>query len=203
MLPLGHMGIGSKLVGPWTRELPKGMLLLGTLVPDLVDKPLYYGLSLMTGLHGSELGLISCTRTFGHTALFLLVVTIVAVWRRSLPLAALALGMATHLLLDNFADTFESLFASGPPEERSALIALLWPVYKARFSIAPFTDLSGHLSRSLNPFLIGSELVGAAILGWDWWKNRHESEIMQMLQWRRRHKKELKRKSRRFVREES
>jgi hypothetical protein len=190
MLLFGHMGIGSKLASPWARSLPVGAVLLGTLVPDLIDKPLYYGLQLATGMHGADLGLVSSTRTFGHTALLLVAVTLFAVFRRSRFVAAIAIGMATHLFLDNLSDTLAAYFGprsldDGTTRERSALVALLYPFYLPRFSPAPFKDLAGHVWHALNALNIGSELLGAAILGWDYWKNRHESEIIQLLQIRR------------------
>lgn len=197
MLVLGHLGIGSKLVNPWTRELPKAALFLGMLLPDIIDKPLYYGLVMITGKHSAELGLISSTRTFGHTSILLLVITGVAVLRRSKGWAALALGMATHLFLDNLSDTLTGYFDTNPvqPGERSALVALLWPFLKNQFSASPFANLAGHMAHSFNGITMGAEVVGAAILGWDYWKNRHESEIMQMLQFRRRQHKVHKRRA--------
>ena len=100
MLPLAHMGIGSKLVNTWSKELPRWALLAGTLLPDVIDKPLYYILFAITRLNGGHLGLINNSRTVGHTAMFLLALTLLAVTRRSRVLAALALGVATHLMLD-------------------------------------------------------------------------------------------------------
>src|SRR4051812_43545813 len=104
MFVFGHLGIGSKLATPWAQGLPRRWLLVGTLLPDLIDKPLYYGLSFATGKSGTDLGLISGTRTFGHTALFLVLLALGSIIRRSRILAALALGTATHLLIDNFGD---------------------------------------------------------------------------------------------------
>jgi hypothetical protein len=201
MLLLGHMGIGSKLVSPWTRQLPKWALLLGTILPDLIDKPLYYGLAWITGRHGAELGLISSTRTLGHTAMFLLAITLLAMVRRSRVLAALALGVATHLFLDNLGDTLTDYFAPYPDGtiRTSALTALLWPMYKPYFANMPFKNMAAHLHVTLNPLTIGAEIAGAAILAWDYWKTRHESEILQMLQLRRRHRKEVKRRHKKHL----
>jgi hypothetical protein len=38
MLPLAHLGIGSLLGRAWPFNLPFRWLLLGTLLPDLMDK---------------------------------------------------------------------------------------------------------------------------------------------------------------------
>ena len=191
MLPFGHMGIGSKLASPWSRDLSKPALLIGTILPDLIDKPLYYILSFATGKSGAALGIISSTRTLGHTAICLLLITGAAMIWRSRWLAALAMGVSTHLFLDNLGDTLSVYFDTHVSGERSALVALLWPFLKAnyQFAIAPFANVQEHAQRSFNGVTIGAEIVGTAILGWDYWKNRHESEIMQLLLLRRRHKK--------------
>jgi hypothetical protein len=79
-----HLGIGVRSIR-WieglsrkgTRALlPIAPLFLGTLLPDLIDKPLYYGLSWLTGLRGAELGVIAGTRSFGHSWILLLLLTI-------------------------------------------------------------------------------------------------------------------------------
>lgn len=175
MFVLGHTGIGSRLASPWARGLPYAWLLAGTLLPDLIDKPLYYGASWMTGRIGAELGLISGTRTVGHTALFLLLLTALAWTRRSRTLAALALGTATHLLLDNLSD--RALGAT----ESSALQALVFPLLGASFGAIPFGSPQAHLHSLLNPFTGLTEVLGGALLSWDAWKRRHESEIIGSL----------------------
>jgi membrane-bound metal-dependent hydrolase YbcI (DUF457 family) len=191
MIFFGHLGIGSKLASPWSRDLPVAPLLLGTILPDLIDKSLYYSLCLITGKRGVELGLISGTRTLGHTAIFMLVLAGIAFFKRSKWFAALALGVATHLLLDNVSDTFRIYTDPFGSHERPALIALLWPFYQWQFAVSPFMGLKDHLGRSMTAFNIGAEIVGVLILAWDWWKNRHESEILQQLRmkrWRKRGK---------------
>jgi hypothetical protein len=186
MFVLGHLGIGSKLAGPWAAQLPRRWLLAGTLVPDLVDKPLYYALALVTGKRGAELGLVSGTRTFGHTALFLIVLTVAAFARKSRPLAAVALGVATHLLLDNLGDHFIHSARPGT-DESSTILALLFPFLGWKFPVIPFKSPGQHLGSLAHPYVWGGELAGAAILAWDTWKARHRPEILGML--RRRKKK--------------
>jgi hypothetical protein len=86
MLFLAHAGIGEKLVSPWSRRLPATMVawvVLGTLLPDFVDKPHYYALSWATGMRGEALGLICGTRTIGHTALFTLAIALGGWFTRS------------------------------------------------------------------------------------------------------------------------
>jgi hypothetical protein len=45
MFFFGHLGVGATLVRPWKERLPFRWVLLGAVLPDLIDKPLYYGLS--------------------------------------------------------------------------------------------------------------------------------------------------------------
>jgi hypothetical protein len=145
------------------------------LLPDLIDKPLYYGLVALTGRHGAQLGLISHTRTFGHTSLLLLVITAVAVFKKSKAWAALAIGMATHLFLDNLSDTLAVVFKIDMTTRtggHSALLALLWPYFNHRFGTMPFANLEGHLAHSMNPLAVGGEVLGAVFLGWDYLKKR-------------------------------
>lgn len=199
MLPFGHLGIGSKLVSPWTRELPRWGILLGTVLPDLVDKPLFYANSWLSP--GTALSLVTSTRTFSHTAIFLVALTALAVARRSKLAAALALGVATHLLLDNVQDALIDRLMPDPtkPPLDGAFVALLWPFYRSEFPSVRFSSMGGHLDASLNPITIGFEVVGAGILAWDSWKNRHESEIIQSLIERRRARKEARRKQKRVA----
>src|SRR5437588_225821 len=141
MFILGHLGIGYQLVKPAKRNWPIGWILAGTLLPDLIDKPLYYGLSAWTGRHGAELGLISGTRTFGHTGIIFLILFLIGRWRRSSALVALAAGVATHLFLDNLGD----LWAHGI-HGADFLLALLWPVRGNRFPVHPFSNMHAHIS---------------------------------------------------------
>lgn len=194
MFVLGHMGVGSKLVQPLSHGLPRRFLFLGTILPDLIDKPLYYGLVLATGKRQAELGLICGTRTFGHTALLLLSIAAVAWLKRSRALAAVALGVATHLLIDVLGDRIMH------PENfpSSAQVALLWPFLKS-FVPIPFESASEHLRTILNPWVLGGEIVGALILAWDGWKSWHQGEIFADLRERRlarRRMKALRRSSR-------
>lgn len=171
MWGLGHLGIGSKIAQPFAKKLPYRWLLLGTLLPDLIDKPLYYGASLITGKTAGEIGLLSCTRTVGHTALFLCFVTGTALVRKSKILGAIALGISTHLLLDGVQDQWlaEMNHTAG---ESSLLVAFFFPFYlgefKLRFSEMPYHSLSEHLKSGTQPLLFSAEALGAIILGWDY-----------------------------------
>jgi hypothetical protein len=163
MFIFGHLGIGWKLSSPLARNLPVRAVLAGTLLPDLIDKPLFYGERAIQALAnpGFEIPLVTCTRTFGHTAGLTFALTSAAWALRSRTCAALALGALSHQALDVMMDLFLKA------EQPSALIALVWPLFgpmPGRFADTPFTDLEGHLSTLGNMTVIGAELLGAALL---------------------------------------
>lgn len=183
MFVFGHLGIGSKIVSPWSSGLPRRAILIGTILPDLIDKPLY-ALASFAGRHGTDLGVIAGTRTFGHTAIFLLLTALAAIAKRSKIFAALALGTATHLFLDNLSDHFV------PGEHSSALVAMAWPFLSREFP-ANTLDPQSFVNR-FGPFMIGAEIVGIALLCWDQWKLAYEGEILEATQERRRLFKRIK-----------
>lgn len=159
MIFFGHLGLGDALAAPVRRGLPRRWVLAGTLLPDLIDKPLYYGLSLATGLRGAELGLVSGTRTFGHTWALAALVWALGRARGSGRARALALGMATHPLLDFVAD-----WAAWGWDAATGGSAALWPLTGWRFPVAQSAGLAEHLGGELKPVLLGAELVGILLL---------------------------------------
>ena len=174
MFFFGHLGIGKKLVSPFTKKLPVKWVLIGAVLPDLIDKPLYYGLSWFEGKRGDELGLISGTRTFGHTAILLLGVTLVAVARKSRWAAALALGITSHFLLDGVSDSLQILGQS--PGHSELVLALFWPLLGWHFPTVPYRDLGEHLSIWNRPVLVWGEVIGAILLYLDYLKIRRFKE---------------------------
>ena len=165
MLPLGHTGIGLQVAKPFRGKLPLEPLVVGTLLPDLIDKPLYYGLSLATGRHGFDIGLISGTRTIGHTILFTAALAALARARRSKVLSALALGSATHLVLDVATDVFTRRFSF-------SMSVWVWPLLGWQFPGYAYTGLRDHLGQYHEPFLFLAELVGATLLYVEWRRRR-------------------------------
>ncbi len=163
MFLFGHLGIGLKLASPWRRGLSRRLILLGTILPDLIDKPLYYGLSWFTGKSGADLGIIAGTRSFGHTALALLAMTLTSLVFRIRWLAAICIGVATHLLLDNLGDRF----LSGPD---FTLRALAWPFLDWQFPAYPYTGAHQHLGRVVEPYFLITETLGFLFLCWEYWK---------------------------------
>ena len=156
MFLLGHLGIGRRLAHYWEATLPAAALAAGTLLPDLIDKPLYY----------SRLWpYITCTRTFGHTGLLLLLLTGAGVWRRSRGLKALAAGVATHLLLDVAGDLL------GGSGESSTLIAVAWPFSGGVFYTYYLPSIAAHAAQLLSAPIVAGELIGGWLL-WREWRRR-------------------------------
>ena len=163
MFALGHLGIGKKLATrPYRRfsSVEKRAFFLGALLPDLIDKPLFYVPFWLSGRRGDVL---SGTHLFAHTALFLLVLSIAARLTRSPPLRAIAIGVVTHLVLD----------CVGLSMNRGTL---LWPLLGWHFPVYPFRNLGHHLTMILSPVTLAGELLGAAILLWDWWMARRRAK---------------------------
>lgn len=158
MFPLGHLGFGLQTAKPLRRGLPLKPLLLGTLLPDLLDKPLFYVFSLTAG-----------TRGFGHTMVFAGVLAAAGFKRRSKTLLALALGVATHLLFDLVGD-----FAEGGTGRRS-FQTLLWPLLGWRFPFYTNFGLHDHLHHFWSPFILSTEIIGAGLLAWEAWRVRRPS----------------------------
>lgn len=185
MFFLGHIGIGTWLSRPWrgqgrdrAQTLPVWPVVLGTLLPDLIDKPLYYGWSWIQHAQGPALGLISGTRTFGHTVLLLLVIVGVAYGRRSKVGAALALGIATHLLLDQVSDSlFKSVWHEEwlvqPNHGPTFAHALFFPFLGWEFPYARFDSLASHLKSGSRTVTLGGEVLGLALILWQVWIARN------------------------------
>ncbi len=155
MLPFGHLGIGSQLAAPWARGLSKKALLIGTLIPDLIDKPLFYGFKFF-GPKLPNFLVPPGTRTLGHTALFLVLWMTLALIKKSKRLKALTLGAASHLFLD------ATLDLAIPPYTLCPVI--YWPWAGWHFPVAPFQTVTEHFHRSLHPLLLGCEIIGVLLL---------------------------------------
>src|SRR5262249_21299186 len=134
----------------------KRAFFLGALLPDLIDKPLFYVPFWLTHRRGE---ILSGTHLFAHTGLFLLVLVVAAWLTRSLATRAVAIGVATHFVLDCVGLSM-------------GLGTLLWPLFGWHFPTYPFRNLGQHLSTILSPVTLAGELLGAAILLWDWRRAR-------------------------------
>ena len=159
MFALGHLGIGKKLAARPYRGFStaaRRAFFLGALLPDLIDKPLFYIPFWVTGRRGE---LLSGTHLFAHTGLFLLALIVAAWLTRSAPARAVAIGVATHFVLDCVGLSM-------------GLETLLWPLFGWRFPAYPFSNVGQHLATVLNPITLVGEVTGAAILLWDYLKAR-------------------------------
>ena len=183
MFVLGLLGIGTRLAArlPGVLQAP-GFLALGTLLPDLIDKPLYYALTLRAGLHGAELGLVSGTRTFGHTAqLGLTLFAMLNLRGQRLAGRALLAGLATHWLLDYGGEPAGALLlrlglvAPLPPElgpGPGTLSAILFLALGPHFPIAPFKSAAAHFATLRNLYTVTGELLGGFLLWHSYWPLR-------------------------------
>ncbi|MFA5308121.1 MAG: metal-dependent hydrolase [Dehalococcoidales bacterium] len=123
-------------------------LLVGSLLPDIIDKPVGQMLFRDTFQNG---------RIFSHTLLFLIVVSALGFywWKRqkSRWLLALAAGTFTHLVLDSMWRTPQTLF---------------WPLRGWEFPKAELEDWVGGIWHALvsNPGVFVPELIGLGLLVW-------------------------------------
>ena len=127
------------------------VLLIGSLLPDIVDKPL--GLLLLQDIIGNG-------RIFCHTLLFLIFITTIGLFlyisRRKTSVLVLSFGIFTHLVLDMIWRIPKTLF---------------WPLLGLSFETyepVAFSDWLQSLYQGLLAFpVIGiPELIGATIIIW-------------------------------------
>lgn len=158
MFVFGHLGFGQQLAYPWRRRLPRWPLALGMLLPDLIDKPLYYS---------RVFDVISCTRTIGHTGLLCLTLFALGFAFRKRALVAVGLGVVTHLALDLSLDLL-----TGDPV-KTTWIAMTWPFHDAHFANVYIASIREHSQRLLTVETIVGEILGIALLFWDYRRTRH------------------------------
>ena len=159
MFALGHLGLGKTIaVRPFGRfsAAEKRAFFLGALLPDLIDKPLFYIPFWVTGQRGAVL---SGTHLFAHTGLFLVGLSLTALLTRAAAARAVAIGVATHFILDVVSLSM-------------GIGTLLWPFLGWRFPAFPFRSVGQHLATILSPITLAGELLGASILFWDWRSRR-------------------------------
>lgn len=184
MFVFAHIGIGRKIASPWSRGLPLWPLVLGCLLPDIIDKTLFYGFRVLHWAPAESI--ITGTRTFGHTAILLLVILALSGILKSRTLSAVSLGMATHLLLDNVGDHLHTVFSSNTLEgvlttSNSASVALLWPLMGVHFANFPYASFSEHLKHSLQLEILIGEVLGLLFIGWDYWKSENKVALHKVL----------------------
>jgi inner membrane protein len=130
-----------------SRYLDIRVLIIGSLLPDIIDKPVGMYLFRDTFHNG---------RIFSHTLLFFLVLAVAGIIlyrsRRITWMLALAAGVLVHLVLDEM-------------WRRPA--TLLWPFVSGGFGQVEITDIYYYLKILLSsPKILVSEIVGLGILMW-------------------------------------
>ena len=164
MFFVGHGVLGVKLASPFLGAqesrifhlwkypeegaLPFWPLVLGCVLPDLIDKPIYYGPKWLWGTEVIQSTIITGTRTFGHTALLVFLIFALGWWRESKAAAAVALGMASHLMMDHLFDVLLCYdhFPVNPGEPSYRLEGLLWPFLGNHFPIIKYGTVKEHAS---------------------------------------------------------
>ena len=145
MFLLGHLGIGLGLA--WllsTRSsvrIDYRLILLGSILPDLIDKPLAFVLS----LEG---------RLWAHTFLFLFAILALSFVRSWRGLRLVGFGVSTHLLLDRIWN-------------QPAVV--LYPAYGWTFAPASFDVDLWFQALLHDPLIQAGEIIGLAVLvGFAW-----------------------------------
>ncbi|MFC2056686.1 metal-dependent hydrolase [Chloroflexota bacterium] len=124
------------------------LLLIGSLLPDIIDKPLGHQFLRDT---------ISNGRIFCHTLLFLILIALAGLYlyrsRGKTSLLTVSFGTFTHLVLDQMWRTPRTLF---------------WPICGLAFDRADVSDWIMNIFHALitDPQVFIPELVGMMILAW-------------------------------------
>jgi membrane-bound metal-dependent hydrolase YbcI (DUF457 family) len=172
VFPFGHIGIGTSIVPPRIREqLRWRWIVLGCLLPDIIDKPLFIAARLLHRPGADHLYLLSGSRLFGHT-LFLLAVLFIAAGRlRSAPLRAIGWGVATHIVLDLLPDFVSGYFFQFRHW-------LLWPLFGWGFPSEYGGRLVYGVDREYAAYIAG-DLVGGALLVRQYLRSRRERRVLR------------------------
>jgi inner membrane protein len=138
-------GAGTTAGRPSIAAIDYRFVILGSILPDLIDKPL--GVFILA----DEL---SNGRVFAHSLLFVLLLLAAALvwWRTAGPaLSCLALGSAAHLILDRLWEEPQTLF---------------WPLFQLRPERQDVSDWPQQMLEHLfaDPYVYVSEVVGAVII---------------------------------------
>jgi membrane-bound metal-dependent hydrolase YbcI (DUF457 family) len=174
MMVFGHLGLGLLAAQPWLRSRNLENLqslkwvALGTLLPDLIDKPLYYGLSFWLERSSRDLGLISGTRTFGHMLWWPLLCGFMGGLgpkRLRSVFQALTLGILSHDVLDLLSSLLVRAFYAPTVEGPSLYSAFFFPLLGAEFPWMPYPNFQAQLGQVfLGPVFVG-EVLGILALG--------------------------------------
>jgi membrane-bound metal-dependent hydrolase YbcI (DUF457 family) len=110
MLLFAHLGF-TLAAGRLMRWVDLTFLALGSMLPDIIDKPL--GLLVF--------GTAEQGRTFCHTLLFLMVLAALAIYLKNVRMASISVGVLAHLVLDSMWESpvilFWPLLGNFPPAQ--------------------------------------------------------------------------------------
>ncbi len=149
MFIFGHLGFARLIAKPFDKLMPLGTVLLGSLLPDIIDKSVFYFLNLAPG-----------TRSLAHTFIVLLFVAtiekrIVKAWSR----CALACGVFTHQFCDYVGDLLVV------PEVFSRDIKIfLWPALCILFPSTAHLSAVEQALRMTEPYFMTTEIAGLFLL---------------------------------------
>jgi hypothetical protein len=171
MLLFGHIGITLGIffvfsyIAPQLKNiLDKRYLVIGALLPDLIDKPL--GLIVFAST-------ISNGRMISHTLLFSITLFIIGLYfyekRNSIVIITLASGSFFHLMEDQMWNTPQTLFWpllgwNFPKDNIANGVAFLLMLFKESFTLNLSQSFS--LERTFIPEIIGMAVVVIFTLNW-------------------------------------
>ena len=175
----GHLGFGatathwlvSRKLGNQAKQSETatflfGWALVGCLLPDLLDKPLYI---LHKGLEMNIPGIIG-DKSIAHSILFCSLIFSYSLFRKNLSLLSISIGTFTHLCLDLLADSsvwwIYGTAGSIPPYSLSSpkLNGYFWPLLTTAFSPSSQQSFNDYWVGLLRPILLGYELIGVLLL---------------------------------------
>ncbi len=159
MFVLGHLGFGAQMARALHLKLPKKAFWLGALLPDLIDKPVYYFLSWRTGAQGAAVPIIHGTRSAGHTLLFLMTLSVMSLYLNRSWMRALTWGVISHLALDFVSDQIVGF----PQLPLASHLPLSYPM-RGEIPAAQHLSLSSHLFKLRQPFFLITEILGGLLL---------------------------------------
>lgn len=141
------------------------LLLIGSLLPDIIDKPVGQFFFRATFNNG---------RIFCHTLLFLILVTVAGIYLyrcySKTWLLTFSFGTLTHLIFDQMWCAPRTLF---------------WPILGLTFQRADISNWMPDIFQALltNPVVYLPELVGAVILIWFAWLLLHRRNIYSFIKY--------------------
>ncbi len=146
-----------------TNRVDIRFLLLGSMLPDIIDKPVGTYLFRET---------FSSGRIFSHTLLFLILVTVAGLLIRKYSGKTwgltLSFGVLLHLILDQMWNTPKTLF---------------WPIFGIAFERMDPTYWLGNILQALlrEPEVYVPEIIGFVILVWFVWELLQHRAILRFL----------------------